>query len=373
MKLIEHCKSKTMFDIEKYIYKNRKTNKEDDEWDSLVEDVLATDTKIQIPDDIYLENSFIDDAELEKKITYDIINDYRICPNCNLYCRICDISIICEKCGLERPWDAHNNEGYSATVDQNYNTSSNSFIPFNIVGMGSYCYQRSLMKSCADTEQHRTNTNKKEIVNYIYQYEGHKPPHNVINTAAELFDKILKKGYKYRESKRKGILGACLYYASIMHNLTKTPKEIASIMRIDEKFVSQGDKFLQELNEFGIIEIPTNHEPLSDYINQYFPSLGIPLEYKKFVIDLIARAEIKKLHIQHETRTTTKCIGVIYLLTKRVPTLKHIKKETISSECNNISKATFLKYYKLIINNGRVLKKVFKKHGIKMPKEWRGL
>jgi transcription initiation factor TFIIIB Brf1 subunit/transcription initiation factor TFIIB len=219
--------------------------------------------------------------------------------------------------------------------------------------------------------QHRTNVNKKELINLIYQYEGHKPPMNIINTACELFDQILKKGYKYRENRRKGIFGACLYYACIEHNLTRAPKEIAAVMRIEERFLSQGDKLLQELNEYGIINIPTSYEPLSDYINQYFPTLGIPQEYKRFVIDLISRAEVKHLHVENESRTTSKCIGIIYLLTRRIPSLRHITKNDISKKCNNISKTTFLRYYQIIMDNHRVLKKVFKRHGVPMPREWK--
>jgi hypothetical protein len=55
--------------------------------------------------------------------------------------------------------------------------------------------------------------------------------------------------------------------------------------------------------------------PLEDYINQYFPLLGIPLKYKDFIIHLITRMENKNVHIKNDCKMTTKIIGVIYLLT----------------------------------------------------------
>ena len=68
---------------------------------------------------------------------------------------------------------------------------------------------------------------------------------------------------------------------------------------------------------------------MKDYLDQFFPVLGIPDKYKQFVIDIINRADKKYLHINNESRTKTKCIGVIDLLTCRIPELRHIKKDTI--------------------------------------------
>ena len=301
----------------------------------------------------------------------DNIVSYSICPNCNISCKISDTMMICEQCGMERDWDTHTNDFYSMTVDQNYNTNSNAFMTFSIVGVNSYCYNRSLLKTCADYSMYRNSNNKKDIINKVYQYEGSKPPLNIINGTADLFEIIKNKGYVFRGDGKLGVIAACMYYVSIEHNLTRTPKEISQIFGIDEKFLSQGDRTLQELNELGIISIQTNHKPLNDYLNMFFPTLGISEKYRKFVVDIITRAERKHLHIGHESRLTTKVIGVIYLLTQRVPELKHIKKNTISEECNKISKSTFIRYHNLICDNYVIMKKVFRKHRIPMPVEWR--
>lgn len=313
----------------------------------------------------YFKNEKKKENDVEQKI------DYNICPLCKIPGKINDTLIICEKCGMERMWDPHSNDVYSATVDQNYNTTNNSFMAFSIVGQGGYCYNRSLLKTCADYSVYRNSSNKKDIINRIYQYEGNKPPMNIINGTAELFDQIKNKGYVYRGDGKLGVIAACLYYVSIEHNLTRTPKEICQIFGIDEKFLSQGDRILQELNELGVINIQTNHKPLNDYLNIFLPALGIDEKYKQFIIDVIQRAERKHLHIRNESRLTTKIIGVIYLLTVRVKELNHIKKNTISEECNKISKATFIRYYTLICENYKIMKKPFRKHKIPMPADWR--
>lgn len=329
----------------------------------------------------HILTAFKDDIDImEKNESNRVINqksvpmvDNKLCPICNVACKIYDIYIICEKCGMEREWDIHSSNLYSMTIDQNYNTSNNSFMTFSIIGVNSYHYNRSFLKTCADYSAYRNNNNKKEIINKIYQYEGNKPPHNIINATADLFDQIKNKGYVYRGDCKLGVIGACLYYASIMNNLTRTPKEICLIMNIEDKFLSAGDRILQELNELGIINIPTNHKPLHDYLNQFFPALEIPDKYKQFVIDIISRAERKHLHIRNESRITTKIVGCIYLLTQRIPELRHIKKDTVSLECNKISKSTFIKYYTLIMSNPRAICKVFRRHKIRQPSEWRDL
>ncbi|MGL5936542.1 MAG: hypothetical protein ACRCZI_13090 [Cetobacterium sp.] len=304
----------------------------------------------------------------------DIIQvDHTICPICNIPGKINESHVLCESCGMERVFDSHQVDTYSTTVDQNYNTMDKSFMTFSIVGVNSYCYNRSLLKTCADYSAYRNNSNKKDIVNRIYQYEGNKPPMNIINGTADLFDQIKNKGYVFRGDGKLGVIAACLYYVSIEHNLTRTPKEISSIMGVEEKFISQGDKTLQELNELGIISIKTNHTPLNDYLNVYFPALNINDKYRGFIIDIISRAERKRLHVGNESRLTTKVVGAIYLLTQRVPELKSIKKDVISNECNKISKTTFIKYYTLICNNFKIMKKCFRKHHIPMPNNWRNV
>ncbi len=348
------------------------------EW-SMLDALLKPDTRMPLQigfddDDIDLDaiaagNFMPQQRELGQVL--EISADEKLCPDCQTPCILQETSLICEKCGLEREWDEHLNNGYNASIEQNYNTSSASFMSYKVTGHGSYRYHKLLLRACANYNTYRYNTNKKEIINKIHHYEGNKPPQNVINDTADLFDAIKQKGAVFRGNGKWGVIGACLYYTCIKHNLTRTPREIAAIVGVEEKFLSQGDRILQEYNELGIINISTNHKPTQDYLDQYFPILGISPKYKQFIVDIIARAEKKHLHVTNESRTTTKIIGAIYLLCCRVPSLQHIKKERISAACGNISKTTFVRYYNLLMDNHDVLKRVFKKHRIPMPLKWR--
>ena len=225
--------------------------------------------------------------------------------------------------------------------ENNHNTNNNSFMTFNFIGKNSYCYQRSFLKTCANYSSYRKNNNRKDMYDYNYKYEGNKLPKNVIKLAIELFSTIKDNKYVYRGNGKKGIIGACIFYACVINKITKTPREIASILRIEERFLSQGDRALQELNEKGIINIPTILRPLDDYLNQYFALLKIDIIYKQFIIDINNRIDEKNIHIINDSRTTTKAIGTIYLLVNRVKKYNHISKELIVKECK-ISKVLLL-------------------------------
>jgi transcription initiation factor TFIIIB Brf1 subunit/transcription initiation factor TFIIB len=343
---------------------------EENEWDFLFEEVIAVDSRVdhvKLVSDIrmdVLENTIIP-VEIEKELS---IVDYRLCPDCNILCNKTESAIICTNCGLTR--ECQENRDFNK---ESYNHSANSYVAFTVIGNSSYGLKRSYLRTCSNYNVFRNNNNKKEFENIVFQYEGSKPPHNIITYAADLFDQIINAGHVYRKNGKRGVMGACLYESCRKNNLSRTVKDISKIMNTEEKYISQGIRILQELNELKVISVTTSYEPLDDYLGRYFPVLGIPNKYHEFVTDIIYRADIKHVHVNHDCRITTKCVGAIYLLTRRIKSLRYIKKETISTKCDNISKSTFVKYYNLLYDNPRIIKKCFKKHGIPMPSEWRGI
>lgn len=305
--------------------------------------------------------------DLEKKIDFDNIITDDDCEKCNAKCKTLNGIIYCESCGLENKIEI---DDLTFNSENSNNINNNSFMSFNFIGKNSYCYQRSFLKTCADYSSFRKNNNRKDMYNYNYNYDGNKLPKNVIKLAIELFTKIKEKKYVYRGNGKKGIIGACLFYSCIMNKITKTPKEIANILNIEERFLSQGDRTIQELNERGVISIPTTLRPLNDYIKQYFSILKIDKIYTNFIIDIVNRIDTKNIHILNDSRTTTKAVGTIYLLINRIKKYKNISKDNIVKECK-ISKSTFIRYYNLLIKKYKIIKPVFKKHKIPMPIEWK--
>ena len=186
-----------------------------------------------------------------------------------------------------------------------------------------------------------------------------------------MFATIKEAGYVFRKDGKKGVISACLYYACYNNGISKTPSEIAQFSNIEEKFHSFGDRILHDLNELGVIEIPIKVAPITDYVTRYMTLLEIPMKYKKFVLELIARADKKHIHILHDSKNNTKCVGAIYMLIDRVPDLsKRITKEMIEKDCG-ISKTTFIRYYNVLCDHYKCLKKIFKRNGISMKSEWR--
>jgi transcription initiation factor TFIIIB Brf1 subunit/transcription initiation factor TFIIB len=354
-------------------------------------DVVETDKWMQLfkdisnePDDIDYQDNFktkyssiiksLDaDTDVDLEVHMNLGSEkklkYNICPKCNVEGGVCDGTLVCHECGLETVLFDDDNK-FSFSSEKDHNVSSDSYISFNIIGPNSYGYQRSFLKTCANYSSLRRNNNRKDMYKYNYQYDGKKIPKNAIKLAIEIFSKIKEKNYVFRGNGKKGILAACLFYACVMNNITKTPQKIASVMEIEERFLSHGDRRLQEFNDAGIISIPTILRPLNDYLDQFFPALNIPDKYKIFVSDIIEMAERKNIHIKNDSKTTTKCIGAIYLLTNRIKELNYISKDTIVKECD-ISKSTFIRYYNLLIINYLMIKPIFKKHRIPMPISWK--
>jgi transcription initiation factor TFIIIB Brf1 subunit/transcription initiation factor TFIIB len=308
---------------------------------------------------------------LEVNIDTTLEDEHNTCPQCQIKTQVSEGVICCSQCGYTKIVMNHISNHYSASLDKDHNTAKDSFMSFKVVGKNAYGYQRSLLKTCSNYKAFSKNTNKKDLHNFVFQYEGKKIPKNVIDVAVEMFSEIKEAGYVFRGNGKRGVTGACLFYACVMKGITKTPREIASVMKIEERFLSSGDRVLQELNELCVIKIPTNFDPLRHYVHQYFPSLKIPSKYEEFIIDIIQRAEQKNIHIRNDSRMTTKCVGAIYLLTTRVPSLNYITKEDIVRECSKISKSTFIRYFNLLCENQKKIRHVFKRHGINMPLEWK--
>jgi len=349
-------------------------DKNDTEWNNFVKSMES-----ELEDELEDENIKIDDyklnhdninkncLELQIDINTNTIDDK--CEKCDIIYKTLNGFSYCESCGVENKTESDQMTYNSESCN---NVHRDPFMSFNIIGKGKNArdLQRNFIKTCGKYKAYRTNSNRREMVKTNDDYIGNKLPKNVIKLALELFRKIKEKKFVFRGNGKKGVIGACLFYSCIMNKITKTPKEISNILGIEERFLSQGDRTVQELNEKGIIVIPTTIRPLNDYLKQYFALLKIDAIYTDFIINIIDRMEIKNIHMINNSRTTTKAIGAIYLLINRVPKYKNITKDIIVKECK-ISKSTFIRYYNLLLKNYKVIKPIFKKHKISMPVEWK--
>lgn len=283
--------------------------------------------------------------------------------------------LTCQSCGLEIPGglvaSADEDHNIVAGLNTDCNVNNKGFVSIKIIGKGSYGMNRNMMKNCANYKTYRTMATLKEMHNWNSQSSGKQLPKNIIEETNRMFATIKDHGLVYRKNVKRGVQAACLYYICHINGISKTPTEIAQIASIDEKFLSMGDRILRDLNERRIITIPGRINSIPSYIDRYFELLGISPKYKQFVIDIIEQADADHLHVLHDSKNNTKCIGTIYLLIERVPYLrKKIDKEQVEKECS-ISKTTFVKYYTMLCKFYRRFAHCFAKHGIKMKREWK--
>ena len=319
------------------------------------------------------ETDCLEDTVLDLPNDYnDIKTNYKNCSICDIECVIEGNTLVCMKCGVEKAIEADNNNNYSASYSLTHNTSDNSFISFKFTGKGSYSYHKSFLKTCADYSKYSNNNTNRELENLIYQFKGNKIPKDVTTMAADMFNDIRSTGKVFRGDSKKGIMVACVYYACRIKKITKTPRYLCNLTNTPDKYLSQGERILQDLIERKVVNIPELGDPKLDYISQYFEALKIPEKHKPFAIALIERSQHKSLHIIKDSRDTTKCAGTVYMLCQRIRSLRHITKEQIEDKCD-VSFTTFNRYFNLLNDNHRKLKKVFVRHKVPMPTDWRDL
>lgn len=347
------------------------TQTKTDSWDDFFND-LATDETV-IPD--IVQHQTLDETELdfdEAPIKQPVETNNGYCHQCGSKQIISSGMLICKSCGLEtQTAGGSNEEDYSTSALTDCNVDRNGFMAMKITGKGSHGLQKSLLRTCANYKLYVTSNTYKEVKKWNSLSEKNHIPKNVIHEAIKMFSTIRDSGYVFRKDGKKGVLSACLYYCCYNNSISKTPSEVAQFSGIEEKFHSFGDRILQHLRERGIIDIPAKINPINDYVDRYMELLEIDKKYKSFIIDLIARAEAKRIHILHDSKANTKSAGAIYMLVDRIPELKaRITKEQIEKECG-ISRTTFIRYATILSQHYRLVKKVFKKYRVSMPREWK--
>lgn len=350
---------------------------ESNEWDNvfdLLEETpgeVKTKTVSSTVTNKYISMTF-DDTPDFKTTKGSTKRNSMICETCNKPMVRASNMLTCDSCGIEIKNTSNTTEDeYSMAAAEQCNVNAKGFIPIKITGKGSYGYQRSLLGTCANYKTYRKSKNLKELNNWNNLSKKHHIPKNVIIEANNMYAQIKEHGYVYRKDGKKGVLSACLYYACYANGISKPPSEIAQFCGIEERFHSLGDRILRELNEKGVITIPNKVNPICDYIDRYMELLGIDNKYKQFVIDLIDRADKKNIHILHDSKNNTKCVGAIYMLIDRIKSLRiKISHQKIEEECG-ISKTTFIRYYNNLCAHYKILRTVFKQHHIPMKRSWR--
>jgi transcription initiation factor TFIIIB Brf1 subunit/transcription initiation factor TFIIB len=300
------------------------------------------------------------------------IGNFAFCKKCKSQCLIAITSVICKKCGQER--DRNFTVEHFGASD-GHNTSRTAFAPFKFTGKGATAYQHVLLVSGSDYSIRSKIIISKELHRFNRNFET-QIPKDIVNKAVKMFNNMrdnIKNSNTgsgiVRNDVKNGVLGACLSYACAEANYAMPFKKIAELMEIEETYLHQGDRRVRAAATKKHISLPKNINVVENYVDKYCRKLGVDEKYIIFVKDLINRVEEKKLNLEYACQPLTKCAGAIYMLTRRVKSIKITEKQ-ISSNCG-ISRGTFKRYYDLIVRYHRLFKKVFKRNGISMDKEWK--
>jgi len=174
----------------------------------------------------YITNGNMIDMSLDEDIKFDINDRDSFCTSCGEKLFVSRNILICKSCGVELQNSSNmTEEEYSTSAITDCNVNSNGFIAMKMIGKGSYGYQRSLLKTCANYSKYRRINTLKDMKNWNIHSKKHHIPKNVIKEANEMFAQIKERGYVFRKDGKKGVLSACLYYACYNNNISKTPSE----------------------------------------------------------------------------------------------------------------------------------------------------
>jgi len=171
-------------------------------------------------------------------------------------------------------------------------------------------------------------------------------PSKIINEAKSLYS-IVSITKISRGSNRKGIIGACVYFACKECDVPRSSKEIAVMFKIDPKVMTKGCKKCQEIismnkNNKNRLSISQSIKPI-DFIERFCNKLSVTPEQ---IIPILKLCEqITKDNIICENTPQSVAAGCILYHCKENDS--NISKKDISSICN-ISEVTINKCTKKI-------------------------
>lgn len=334
--------------------------------------------KREVPDEEYTQS--IDNLSYRRPSSRTKVP---LCDDCGIEMTKNHAEYICDGCGRVGESDdgdvgvaEHNSpEGMS-----DYNTSDNSAAPVSVSGPGSYQYQKRLICCSSNYKKQQHKNTSDQMSSIVHQYQGPKPSDKIIGEAVELYYQLQQYCIK-RGNVRKGTMAACLYRKCKDNNVTRKPKEIAKIFKIDQKDFSNGEKILNSLIADGLLSDSNATAPeqfyfreekdMESYLSSYFEKLNITEQYREFCSRLI-RFTIK-YRIAESSVISSKCAGSIYILSTKMPELG-IGRDVIAKECD-ISKSTFSRFHQSVFaflkssdpkyaKPRSRLRRVFKKAGV---------
>lgn len=284
------------------------------------------------------------------KNLYNVSNEGAVmCINCSKPMQKSDvIEYTCPECGFNVSLNIDSEVSY--TEKKNYNTKGNSTALY-INGVRNVRKQNSLKKNNANYVDKQKRDTLIQLNTILRNEKGILTiSKSIVDETADYFHAVQQHAI-LRSFNRIATMAACFERVSSSHGYPKKTNEVIEIFKIEPKDLSLGNSTLNELHSEGLLgnfKYQDDNRKY-DFLKNYFKRLNIPdfsgnINYIGFCCDIIDLTE--KYKIACNNILSTKCAGVIYILTTYRDELKY-NKDDIAKECK-ISKTTFIGFSKSI-------------------------
>lgn len=314
---------------------------------------------LQNTNDIFSENN--------ESINTKKINDIYKCDECG-ETLVKDITInklICDTitgCGAQYEMTLCQNQETSIDSSKNnYNTSSN--LSFSFIVNGNMRLKKLSIQSSANYEKTQRRETLKQVKNIGENNLSYSIPENLANETTDYFHAIQKKKIILRTRVRLGVIAASFSVVCLINNLYISRNDICTIFGIPFKYLSIGEKKLNEFYHSGIIdyfpfttEYYTEKQLLTYFVkiividNVFFIDENeiINNNYYNFCLTFIKF--LFTFRVKLSSQVTTKIAAALYCLINTQSIIKIDESNII-----NICKINRETYIKIIIDIRRIL------------------
>lgn len=289
------------------------------------------------------------------------------CPKCNIYLQIAEDDVfICPTCNLSKDYTTCGNSYNADNEYEHYNKSQNSFVSMKPQGAGSNKLRTTMLIHLSNYSALRNRKNHSKIEQYNYINSDFQLNKDVVTLASGWINSIEKI---HRDDVRLGLFAAAMYFAAIEFSIVKPKESYAKMFKISLYYVNEGIQLLRKYHTEGIITIPINKVLIEDQVMQYCKLAKVPDKYVKFVTDVMNRIKDKHVDKLKNMFGTTKCIGIIYTLSRCVDDYD-IDESELSRIAEDLTPSAFKSAYKIIENNKKIFRKPFFRNKIPYPPNW---
>lgn len=290
-------------------------------------------------------------------MTDDIVPWDECCGNkMSLY----NCELTCMKCGLITQF-SDQGSSYTESSAGGHNTpySANSVGLTSSGHNSSYIKRLLYQKLSSDYNQIKRYKTLNQL-RLLNSNSNNRLPDIVIETALDYFSSYQDdKNIVKRGNGRLAVLSIFLSYACAKFDIAIKPKQLALWANVSQRHISkESDTINNYMNSIGI---SSHIDTKSSFINKYFEIFMIDEKFKAVAMEIIDISYSRKMISPENPNISTKVVAVIYLLKKRL-NLTFTEKE-MAKECF-ISMSTFVKYYKNLVRNYKLMNPILEVYGI---------